>query len=111
MAFVNTPDTVTPFMTLKAPLDGTNFILRLEWNMRSGWYLGLSDAAGNVIFAPKKLVGNSDILHGCVDERRPPGLLFAFDESGLGRRPDYDSFGTTHKLVYLSLEDIAALTA
>ncbi len=98
-----------PFHSLKVELDGTNYILVLEWNMRSGWYLGLKDAAGDTIFDPKKLVEGSDILRGQTDPRCPPGKLAVIDGSGLGTRPGYESFESSHYLVYLSLDEIEDL--
>jgi hypothetical protein len=111
MPFLSLPETPVPFSTQKAELDGVSYLVKIEWNMRSGWYLGLSDAAGNVIFQPKKLVADWDILRSVTDSRRPPGKLALIDISGRGLEATYDGLGSTHKIAYLSLEEIAALRA
>lgn len=99
----------TPFQTLKVALDGVNYIARLEWNMRSGWYLGLSDAAGDPIFSPKKLVIDRDLLRSVTDERRPPGKLYLFDLALGGEEEcSYEGLGLTHAIVYLSEDELEA---
>lgn len=100
MLFLRVPKD-TPFSSRRVTLDGAEFILRLEWNMRGGWYIGLSDQAESVIFAPRKLVPNWDLLRYVTDSRRPRGQLYCLDMSGAGARPEYDSLGSTHQLVYI----------
>lgn len=109
MPYLNTPKEPVPFLVQRTVLDGVKYVVRLEWNMRSGWYLGLSDALGNVIFHPKKLVADWDILNSVTDARRPPGKLALVDLSGKGVEPTFDGLGSTHKIVYLSVAELEAL--
>ena len=110
MPFLTTPETVVPFMTQRVALDGVDYFVRIEWNMRSGWYLGLSDAKGVVIFHPKKLVADRDIMRSVTDARRPPGKLALIDLSGRGLEVAYEGLGSTHKIAYFSEAEIAELT-
>lgn len=92
--------TITPFFTLKATLDGASYLLRFEWNMRCGWFIGLSDQDGVAIFSPKRMVPDWDFLQHETDPRRPRGALLVRDTSGLGEPAVFEDFGTRHILVY-----------
>jgi hypothetical protein len=107
--FYLTLPTGKPSFKFRATFDGVEYVLSLEWNTRGGWYLGLADAAGSDIFAPRKVVPDYDLLSACSDDRRPRGMLIAYDVSGQGRRVGYDSFNTTHKLSYITADEVAAL--
>lgn len=104
-----------PFATFKAELDGASYIVRLEWNMRCGWFIGLSDQDGVVIFSPKRMVPNWDLLGNVTDARRPRGQLVCFDTTGAGDPPGYDDLDKRHLLVYVTeaekLEIIAEATS
>lgn len=101
------PSPAVPFYTVRMTMDGADFIGRFEWNQRNGWYFGLSDAEEVVIFSPKKLVANRDLLLYCTDERRPPGVLALWDSTGLGQDPGYEDLDQRHKLVYYTEAELA----
>jgi hypothetical protein len=79
--------------------------------MRSGWYLGLSDASGDAIFSPRKLVEGWNILKCTVDARKPPGVLAVIDRSGLHAEPGYEELGVRHELSYISVEEAAEISS
>lgn len=84
-----------PFTKQRVTLDGKDYVLRLQWNSRSGWYLGLADQDDSPIFQPRKLVVRWDMLQAHRhDERCPPGGLFAVDLDGAGR-PEYGDLATS----------------
>lgn len=91
-----------------AGLDGADFYFHLAWSERSGWYLGLSDATDDPIFAPKRLCVGVDLLAGCTDPRRPPGALVLVDQSLSGLPPAFDELGPEQRchLIYLEKADI-----
>jgi hypothetical protein len=79
-----------PFFSQRHTLDGQDYLLTFEWNSRSGWYLGLSQGS-TVLFYPRKLVVDQDLLQHCrANALCPPGNLFAYDMSGLGRDPGFE---------------------
>lgn len=99
-----------PFWTQRVTLEGRDFYLRAEWNQRdSRWYLGMSDAKEVVIYQPRKVVADWDLLRVIVDRRRPPGFLFARDMTGQGLPPGLDDFGTRVLLLYYTRAEMLAL--
>jgi hypothetical protein len=104
-------DKYKPFAVQRRTFDGIKYTLHIEWNMRAGWFLGLSDADDLPIFDLRKLVTESDLLAGYRhDERCPPGKLFLVDTTGLKREPGYEDLVAgasesdlqgTHALVYV----------
>lgn len=89
-----------PVYTIKIPLDGTVFRLRFEWNMRSGWYLGLQDAQQNVLMSPRKLTVSWPLLRYLKTEGRPLNELVLVDIAGAGAPPGRDDLGVRHRLFY-----------
>lgn len=69
-----------PYSTQRLTLDGVDYEVSLSWNERAGWFLGMTDTDGVVLFAPRRLALNVDVLKAFrFDARCPPGLLFAYD--------------------------------
>lgn len=97
----------TPFSQRRIELDGADYLLTLEWNMRSGWYCGLSLHDGTPVFAPRKLLHDVDLLETVTGPGRPGGKLVLADLSGRGERPTYSSLGEQHQLCYLTSDDAA----
>ncbi len=105
-----------PFSVQRRTLDGVKYTLHIEWNMRAGWFLGLSDADDVPIFELRKMVTDTDLLDGYrFDERCPPGRLFLVDTTGRQREPGYEDLVSgpnesdlegTHALVYAELADL-----
>lgn len=97
--------------TQRVTLEGEDFYVRLDWNMRSGWYLGLSDQAQDPIFSPKKIAANWDLLGSCSDDRRPRGALYCFDTRAetTSKKPSFEELGTRHVLVYFTEAEVEEL--
>ncbi len=110
MIAIRTPES-KPFTKQRVTLDGQDFVLTFEWNMRSGWYLGLADQDGVSIFAPKKMVPDWDLLEFETDDRRPRGALFLADTSGRGEKATYESLGLQHLLIYATEAEAAEALA
>lgn len=109
MESIQTPSDVA-FWTQRVVLDGRTFHLRGEWNQRaSAWFLGLSDQDETVIFSPRKVVADFDLLRQCSDDRRPGGALMAVDTSGEGADPAFGDLGDRVQLVYVSADELAEI--
>jgi hypothetical protein len=109
MDFIPLPETPRPFFTFRKDLDGADYFFKVEWNQRSGWYLGLSDAEGEVIFSPKKLAVNWNLLRTVTDDRRPPGMLKLLDLSEQNLECGYNDLGQRCVLVYVPLAELEEL--
>lgn len=91
-------------------LDGTDYVLTFALNLRDGyWYLDVADQDGVPLASGIKVVVNWDLLRRCIDPRKPPGLLMAFDTTGQGLDPGSKDFGTRVQLLYLSAAEVAAV--
>lgn len=79
-----------PLFTQRVTLDERDYVLSFAWNMRHGWYMGVS-AGDEVLFHPRKVVLDTDLLlsvrwHALC----PPGLLIAMDTTGRGQPPGFE---------------------
>jgi hypothetical protein len=102
----------TPFWTQRVVLDGSEFFVRCEFNQREGrWYLGLADQDESVIFAPRKLVSDWDLLRTISDARAPRGALIATDTSGQGLDAGFSDLGVRVLLVYFTAAEVEAARA
>lgn len=116
MDFIQLPTPPKPFYSQRVTLDGADFTLTFEWNMRSGWYLSMADANDEVIFSGTKLVVNWNLLRTVTDERKPPGMLKLIDTAtdditGEAADPGYYDLDQRCKLIYLSADELAELIA
>jgi hypothetical protein len=91
----------SPDFTLSVPLSGAVYSLRFQWNMRSGWYMSLSDSTSTRILSARYLTPNWPLLRQCVDARRPPGELWLIDLSSPVDYPRRNDLGSRHRLVYV----------
>jgi hypothetical protein len=81
----------TPALSQNQTLDGTDYVLHFEWNMRGGWFMGLADAADEWIFTPRQMTTGSDMLKTVRhDARCPPGKLLIVDLSETDAEPGYE---------------------
>lgn len=97
-----------PHYTQVTTLDGRDYVLTFEYNFRDlSWYLDVADQDEVVIAAGLRLVVDWDLLQRCVDERRPPGILWCNDLSGAGLDPGPDDLGTRVELLYFGEEEAA----
>lgn len=89
MIVINIPRDVRD-MQFNTTLDGVDYILRLKWNPRAGWFLGMQDVNGVVLSAPRACVVSMDWLSPIRwDPRCPPGLLMFYEvQPGTGN-PGY----------------------
>lgn len=104
-----------PSLSQVQTLDGSEYILHIEWNMRGGWFLGLSDANDSPIFQPRAMRVGVDLLKASrADARCPPGQLLVVDFSKSGLEPGYldlvagsseDDLQGRVGLVYVPLDD------
>lgn len=115
MDFIQLPSPPVPFYSQRVTLDGADYTLSFEWNMRDGWYMGMSDANDEVIFAPRKMVVNWNFLRNVTDDRKPPGALVLMDqttdEDGRATRPGYLDLDQRCVLFYLTASEAAELEA
>jgi hypothetical protein len=112
MYAMSLPNPPKPSYDQRVTLDGVDYILRMRWNQRGGWYCGLRDASsGEDIFSPQHISVDWDMLYGCTHERRPPGVLLATDTSGQKIAPGYRDMDQRVKLVYIPVDEIAGLVA
>lgn len=111
MDFIQLPYPPVPFYSQRVTLDGADYTLKFEWNMRNGWFMGLSDASEEVIFEPKKLVVDWDLLRNVTDERKPPGALVLFDSSYQGLDPGYEELDQRCVLTYIPLAQAEEIRA
>jgi hypothetical protein len=98
-----------PFFSVKAPIDGRDYIIRFEWNQRSGWYVALADDKGTTIFGARKAVCDWNLLRTCSSDLRPLGGLYLYDLTGTREDPSYTDLGVRHRLYYLTADEVAAL--
>ncbi len=83
-----------PFFSQKYTFEGSDYILRFEWNSRAGWFLGV-DSFDGPIFHPRALVLRQDLLaNHRHDPRCPPGRIVALDLSGADAEPGYEDLAT-----------------
>ena len=101
------PTPALPSMDLRVTFDDVVFTLRVQWNMRSGWYVGLTALDGTVVFAPRFAAEGVNLLAQITSALRPRGVLFLSDRSGLHREAGFTSLGTTHVLAFYSETDLA----
>lgn len=98
-----------PTIRCRANLDGSDYLLELQWNGREGrWYLHLLTANGDPIVLGCKVVADAWLGRRSPDSRMPPGMLLVVDFSGTGRDPGIDDLLDRVGLVYVDAEDLAA---
>lgn len=103
-----------PTVRERVTLDGTDYLLELQWNARdAGWYLHLFTGAGDPVALGLKLVANARLGHRSRDPRMPPGMLAVVDVSGEGVDPGIDDLATDLStgrvgLLYLDESDLPA---
>lgn len=81
-------------------LEGKVFTLRVTWNEFAGyWYLTLFHRAGEPIIEGVKMVKNIFLLKRYQLSELAGDFIFLDNNSGK-LRPDFDSLGTDHLLIY-----------
>ena len=98
-----------PDQTMTTVFDDFPVTLRAKWNERFGfWSLGIYDRDRNPILTGIKLVQNYPLV-GKYNLSQFGGELIFIRMSGTKDRPDFDSLGGDHVLVYLAEEELNAL--
>ena len=98
-----------PLYTQRVRLDGSDYVLKLDWSLREQrFYLSIFDLDNVPIKVGFKVVPNWPILRRHKTARLPPGELFAFDLSDLESPPPptLEDFGTRVQLYYYTLEEL-----
>lgn len=92
---------ISPHFTQRVSLDGTNYLLELQWIQREAfWYFRIATEQDVTIFGMRKLAVDWDLLRTVVGTARPPGTLFLLDTSGAGREAGFDDLGVRCVLCY-----------
>lgn len=95
-----------PAYTEQLDLEGTRYFMRFKFNSRvDRWFMDLLDENQSEILNGIKIIVDFDLLGRFKDERLPPGLLYAVDESGNENQPDRLNFSNDVTLLYLDSDD------
>jgi hypothetical protein len=104
MALLQIPLPVdSPSYTLRVTLDGTEYVIRIDYSQRQDRYvLSLYDLLSVPIFLGRKVVCGVPIGRQCVDFRAPPGPLIFCDPKGPTEpAPGFSELGRRVGLFYL----------
>lgn len=94
----------TPLFTVRAPLSGTDYVLRFDYSGRADrWYFGLYDASVSPIWIGRKVVVMYDVLRQCSLPSRPPGILFFLGPAA----PGFSDLGRSVSLIYADNPTVA----
>lgn len=110
MALIEIPtDNSLPSLTEQVKLDGTSYILQLNFNPRSAagagkWFITLADQSGNMLVGPVPVVVNWGLFDRFVDLVDLPGSIIAFDTSGNDEDPGQFDLGGRVRLFYLEAD-------
>ncbi|RYM52011.1 hypothetical protein BSQ97_14855 [Serratia proteamaculans] len=95
--------------TMQATFDGYPVTLKLKWNERFGfWSLGVFDRESNPILAGIKLVQDFPLIGGFHLTQFGGELLF-LKVNGDKDRPDLESIGGDHILLYIEKDEVSEL--
>lgn len=90
-----------PHLDVQVPLEGRTYTFELRWSVREErWYMDVLSEERELIYGDIALVLNFRLGFRCVDERWPPGALYAVDTSGAQLDARVDDLGERVKLVY-----------
>jgi hypothetical protein len=103
------------FFRQRVTLDGADYMLDFAWNMRSGWYVGLSAVStdGNLVqlFAPRRMLSSRNLLRFTTSDLRPRGWLGCLDLAGAGAPATFENLNTQVELIYIPQDEYEALLA
>ena len=97
---------------LQVSLDGTRYVIRIEWLERVGaWYLHLATAADVPIVTGLRIFGSGYVLGSLADDRRPAGQIMAVSSSTPETPPAWGELGTGRRvqLVFLTTAELLGL--
>ena len=91
-------------------IGNATYKLELNWNTREQfWYMGVTDANGNVLLAGIKLVLGTFLgraAHGFSPFK--DGVFVCYDSTRKGQEASFDDIGGRVKLRYIPSEDLIA---
>jgi hypothetical protein len=96
-----------PFYDLQITLEDVTYTLEFRWNVRAeAYFMKVLDEEGvNILQGDMKLVANFPI-NAYTTGRQPPGVFVLVDTSGLEEEPGEEDFGTRHKLLYFTEDEL-----
>ncbi|CAI2787775.1 Uncharacterised protein [Serratia ficaria] len=95
--------------TMQETFDGYPVTLKLKWNERFGfWSLGIFDRESNPILSGIKLVQNFPLM-GDFHLTQFGGELLFLKVNGDKDRPDLESIGGDHILLYIEKDEVSEL--
>lgn len=101
-----------PLFEFRCRLDGTDYVLRFDWNGRDGrFYLSLFDANRTLIVGGIRIVKNFPILRKYQYENMPLGLLQVSDLSQSSGQPELGTLGRRFRLFYWTVAELKAREA
>jgi hypothetical protein len=101
-----------PDYDFRTDLGDVEFLIRLRYLERfDTWLLDLCDKDESPIAEGLPVVLNKPLLSQIVDPRRPAGELMFVSLGSNASSPNFDDFGKTFLLYYLTNEEIAAARA
>lgn len=88
-----------------AAIEGTDYTFQFDWNEReSKWYMRIY-FGDEILVSGVKIIINFPLLRNYVDERLPPGIIYAIDTYGNGEDPGLNDFGTRVILLYATQDE------
>lgn len=102
MAIVEIPIPIdSPSFKIRTILDGTQYVLKLDWNDRfERWSLSIFDESEVPLLMGIPLHINSDVVGRFEIEGLPLGQFMLFDNSLKGDEATRDSLGNRTSLLY-----------
>jgi len=101
-----------PLYTQRVRLDGSDYVLKLDWSLREErFYLSIFDLDNVAIKVGIKVTANWPLLRRHQTAKLPPGELYAFDLSDeeAPAPPTLEDFGTRVEFYYYTQEEVEAL--
>lgn len=98
-----------PQYTFLTRLETVPVVFEIRWNDRDKlWHFSLLDDDGNAYFGALRIILGLNLWERCLDPRRPPGALVAYDTSGQGIEAGYADLGTRVQLLYVTSDELSA---
>ena len=111
MALLQIPITnEDPNYRFQLELEERLYFFEFRYNTRmERWIMDLEDENKITLVAGIPVLINQNLLGQYTDDRLPPGIFIALDESGEDKQPERQSFGNDIKLTYTTSDEVAAI--
>ena len=107
MEFFSLPDPPVSSLTQRINLDGVEYLMRLRWNPRYGWFIALDDpSTEESILGWRRMSVNWPLLIHCTHERRPPGSLMLLDRTNTYVDAGYNDLDNRCLLSYTPVDEL-----